>query len=106
MELEGACTPRLIVPGMHVEENLYVTHVHNYPDALRHWCGINPLVERGSRFHQFAQTLLPWLGVSELEKAIINLSATLENIENVTTNAIQALQQEVAQVLQTTVQNH
>ncbi|NWQ93285.1 ERVV2 protein, partial [Burhinus bistriatus] len=57
-------------------------------------------------FHQFAWTLLPWLGVSELEKVIIKLSATLENIENVTTDAIQALQQEVAQVSQTTVQNH
>ncbi|NXF61103.1 ENR1 protein, partial [Ciccaba nigrolineata] len=43
---------------------------------------------------------------SELEKAIINLSAILENIENVTTNAIQALKQEVAHVSQITVQNH
>ncbi|NXL02456.1 ERVV1 protein, partial [Mesembrinibis cayennensis] len=42
---------------------------------------------------------------SELEKTIVNLSATLENIGNATTDAIQALQQEVAQVSQITVQN-
>ncbi|NXV53647.1 ERVV1 protein, partial [Uria aalge] len=42
---------------------------------------------------------------SELEKVIFNLSATLENIGNATINAIQALQQEVAQVSQITVQN-
>ncbi|NXH09177.1 ERVV2 protein, partial [Bucco capensis] len=63
-------------------------------------------------FHQFAQTLLPWLGVSELEKAMTisinppHSAATLENTENVTTDAIQALQQEVAEVPQTTIQNH
>lgn len=80
MERVEVYAPRLIVPAMHVEVNLFRTHVHNYPDALRHWCGFNPSVEWGCIFHQFPWTLLPCLGISELEKAIINLSATLANI--------------------------
>ncbi|KAK4806185.1 hypothetical protein QYF61_001108 [Mycteria americana] len=90
---------------MHVEESLFVTHVCNYPNALQHWCGINSLVKQGSGFRQFVRILLPWLGVSKLEKAIVNLSAMLENIENATSDAIQALQQEATQVSQTIVQN-
>lgn len=67
---------------MHVEENHYMTHVHNYSDTLQHPHGIDPLPEGQSTFYQFAWTLLPWLGVSELEKGTVSVSANLENIGN------------------------
>jgi len=44
----------------------------------------NPLTSRGTKFHSFVRLFLPWLEVSELEKAIINISTVLEKIENLT----------------------
>ncbi|NWU69697.1 ERVV2 protein, partial [Pterocles burchelli] len=44
-------------------------------------------------FHPFAIQFIPWLEVSELEKAIINISATLEIIKNKTMGAIHTLQE-------------
>lgn len=48
---------------------------------------------------------MPSLGVSELEKAIVNISATLENIENSTMDAILGLQTEVSSLNQVVLQN-
>ncbi|NXA98895.1 ERVV2 protein, partial [Melanocharis versteri] len=56
-------------------------------------------------FHSFARWFLPWLGVSELEKAIVNISAVVEEIENRTVNAIQAQQLEVNSLAQVVQQN-
>ena len=55
----------------------------------------NPLVTRTTGFHQFVHALLPGLGVSVLEKAIINISATMEIIENGTVDTVQGLQSEI-----------
>ena len=62
--------------------------------------GNNPLIDRPSGFHSFIR-FIPTLGVSELEKAIINISA----IENSTMDAILELQTEVSSLSQVVLQN-
>lgn len=57
----------------------------------------NLLIDRPAAFHCFALWFIPWLGVSELEKAIMNMSASVEVIENKTMGAIHALQKEISQ---------
>lgn len=47
---------------------------------------------------------IPWLGVSELEKAILNISVIIEKIWNETYDAIKALQ-EVSDLAKITLQN-
>ncbi|NXU30731.1 ERVV2 protein, partial [Thalassarche chlororhynchos] len=56
-------------------------------------------------FHSFTRWFLPWLGVSELEKALVNLSAAIEILGNNTADAIMVLQEEVLQLSKITVQN-
>ncbi|XP_072715512.1 endogenous retroviral envelope protein HEMO-like [Ciconia boyciana] len=65
----------------------------------------NPLVIRGTKFHSFVRWFLPWLGVSELEKAIVNISAVLEQMENLTINTIKNLQTEVSSLSKVVLQN-
>ena len=48
---------------------------------------------RPTGFHSFVRWLIPSFGISELEKAIVNISATLEIIENATADALLALQE-------------
>lgn len=47
-------------------------------------------------FHSSVRWFIPWLGVGELEKAIVNISAIVEELENSTLDVIWALQEEVA----------
>lgn len=65
----------------------------------------NPLTEIPTAFHSFAKCFLPWLGVSELEKAIVNISTVLELPENRTADAITALQKEVSQLAKIAIQD-
>ena len=53
----------------------------------------NHLVMRPMGIHSFVRWLIPSLGISELEKAVVNISATLEIIENATADAHSALQE-------------
>uniref|UniRef100_A0A7M4EMZ7 Uncharacterized protein n=1 Tax=Crocodylus porosus TaxID=8502 RepID=A0A7M4EMZ7_CROPO len=76
------------------------------------WCGtctlgagLNPLVERPTSFHSFARWFIPWLGDSELEKALVNLSASLEVLANNTADALTRLQTEVTQISHITLRN-
>uniref|UniRef100_A0A8C0C0H1 Envelope glycoprotein n=1 Tax=Buteo japonicus TaxID=224669 RepID=A0A8C0C0H1_9AVES len=65
----------------------------------------NPLVIRGTGYHSFVRWLIPSLGVSELEKAIVNISATLEIIESATIDAIRGLQLEIQSLSKVVLQN-
>ncbi|NXH67985.1 ERVV2 protein, partial [Hydrobates tethys] len=56
-------------------------------------------------FHSFVRWFFPWLGVSELEKAIVNISATVERIENFTIDAILGVQTEVSSLSKVVLQN-
>ncbi|NXP71886.1 ERVV1 protein, partial [Ramphastos sulfuratus] len=44
--------------------------------------------------HSFVPALIPALGVAQLEKAIVNISATMEIITNSTADALQRLKEE------------
>uniref|UniRef100_A0A8C0HNI8 Envelope glycoprotein n=1 Tax=Buteo japonicus TaxID=224669 RepID=A0A8C0HNI8_9AVES len=66
----------------------------------------NPLIIRGTGYHSFIRWLIPSLArVSKLEKAIVNISATLEIIENATTDAIRGLQLEIQSLSKVVLQN-
>ncbi|NXP14454.1 ERVV1 protein, partial [Thinocorus orbignyianus] len=56
-------------------------------------------------FHCFTEWFLPSLGVSELEKALVNFSSAIEIIGNNTADAIIALQEEISQLSKITLQN-
>ncbi|NXC21981.1 ERVV2 protein, partial [Corythaeola cristata] len=56
-------------------------------------------------FHSFVRWLIPSLGVSELEKAIVNISATLEQMESLTLDALQGVQEEVSSLSKVVLQN-
>ncbi|NXM81672.1 ERVV2 protein, partial [Oenanthe oenanthe] len=58
-----------------------------------------------TKFHCFIRWFLSWLGVNELEKTVVNISATIEYIENCTIDAIIALQKEVKSLSQVVLQN-
>ena len=63
------------------------------------------MVIRGTGFHSFVRWLIPSLGVSELEKAIVNISATVETPENLTLDAIPGIQLEVESLSKVVKQN-
>ncbi|NXD28658.1 ERVV2 protein, partial [Spelaeornis formosus] len=56
-------------------------------------------------YHCFTRWFIPGLGVSELEKAIVNISATIKIIENKTMDAIKAQQIEITSLAQVVQQN-
>lgn len=60
----------------------------------------NAITDHPFKFHNFVRWFIPWLGVSELEKTIVNISAVIESIENKTIDAIWALQIEVSSLSQ------
>ncbi|NWW17999.1 ERVV2 protein, partial [Falcunculus frontatus] len=57
-----------------------------------------------TKFYSFTWWFLPWLGVSELQKTVVNFSATTEYTENHTTDVITALQKEVKSLSQVALQ--
>uniref|UniRef100_A0A8C3K6K4 Uncharacterized protein n=1 Tax=Calidris pygmaea TaxID=425635 RepID=A0A8C3K6K4_9CHAR len=103
---DGVCTMGYVIP----QHRIY-NHSHPPPGIRRtHWrrkrrIPNNPLVERPTAFHSFARWFIPCLGVSELEKAIVNISASMERIENFTVDAIQGLQTEVSSLSKVVLQN-
>ncbi|NWI63499.1 ERVV2 protein, partial [Todus mexicanus] len=58
-----------------------------------------------TKFHSFVWGFFPCLQVSELEKAIVNISAVTEQIEHETSDAITALQEEISEIAKISTQN-
>ncbi|NXX84255.1 ERVV2 protein, partial [Urocolius indicus] len=56
-------------------------------------------------FHSFSRWYLPWLGVSELEKAIVNISITTEGAFNENSDILRALKAEVRSLAEVVLQN-
>ncbi|NWH36060.1 ERVV2 protein, partial [Chloropsis hardwickii] len=56
-------------------------------------------------FHSIIRALLPSYGVIELERAIVNISAVIECIEQHAADAISALQEEVDSLSHAVIQN-
>ncbi|NXG94136.1 ERVV2 protein, partial [Stercorarius parasiticus] len=55
--------------------------------------------------HSFIRWFIPSLGVSELEKATVNISATIDKIVNSTADAIKGSQVEVNSLSKVVLQN-
>lgn len=92
-----------LVPNMTVIDELHKQSgwVRTFLNRTRR----DPIADHPSEFHSFVRWFLPWIGVSELEKAIANISGAMEDIENRTTDAIQALQIQVSSLSQVVSQN-
>ncbi|NXH49236.1 ERVV2 protein, partial [Dicaeum eximium] len=56
-------------------------------------------------FHRFVRGFLPWLGVPELEEAIVNISSVVKGVTICSNNAISALQQGVTSLPKVVKQN-
>jgi len=66
---------------------------------------LNPLRERPAGFHSLLRCFMPSLGVSELEKAILNISGETEKLANSTAHGLLTLQKEVSEFSKITIQN-
>ncbi|XP_029872700.2 endogenous retroviral envelope protein HEMO [Aquila chrysaetos chrysaetos] len=66
---------------------------------------LNPLIERSTGFNSFVRWLIPALGVSELEKAVLNVSGETEKLANSTAHGLSTLQKEVTELSKMTIQN-
>uniref|UniRef100_A0A8C3FRU2 Uncharacterized protein n=1 Tax=Chrysemys picta bellii TaxID=8478 RepID=A0A8C3FRU2_CHRPI len=99
------CTLGRLLPYSYGMHTMHAHAVHNYILVTHSRRSTNPIVQRPTGFHQFIRAFLPWLRVAELEHAIVNISATLEIIENDTIAAIHALQLEVTSLSQVVLQN-
>ncbi|XP_074667523.1 LOW QUALITY PROTEIN: syncytin-2-like [Strix aluco] len=103
---DGDCTLGYVIP----QDKIY-NHSHPPPGFIRTpWRKVrraleNPLIKRPTAYHSFVRWVFPQLGVSELEKAIVNISATMEKIVNSTVDAIQGLQVEISSLSKVVLQN-
>lgn len=69
-------------------------YVKNFPgDPLEE--KRNPLIERPTAFQSIVRWYIPSLKVSELEKVVVNILATMEKRKNATVKALENLQVEV-----------
>ncbi|XP_074705243.1 uncharacterized protein LOC141933995 [Strix aluco] len=101
----GECTTGILLPISYPTRNLQGVSRTLWYQIKQKRQVENPLVIRGTRFHSFVRWLIPMLGVSELEKAIVNISATVEILANATADAIANLQKEINSLAEVTIQN-
>ncbi|XP_059576651.1 endogenous retroviral envelope protein HEMO-like isoform X1 [Alligator mississippiensis] len=99
----GACTLGRVIPGFKMHSAIYLEQIKNFNHHMKR--AVNPLATRNTGFHRFVRTFIPWLGIRELELAIINISATIKAMGNATADTIQALQKEISQISQVTIQH-
>lgn len=102
---KGACTLGALVPNITIIDKLYPQDERITTSLKRTKKTHNAIADRLTKFHSFVRWLLPWLGVTELEKTTVNISAVIENIENKTIDAIQALQIEITSPSKEVIQN-
>ncbi|XP_067999133.1 uncharacterized protein [Melanerpes formicivorus] len=100
----GVCTAGYLTPQITVHHEILP---RGYWRTLwrRHRRTANPLVRYNTGYHSFVRALFPALGVAQLEKAIVNISATMEVIANSAADAVQNLQVEVKSASSVSLQN-
>ncbi|XP_044536771.1 endogenous retroviral envelope protein HEMO-like [Gracilinanus agilis] len=103
----GTCTIAYLVPDLQIHKTLTSTPVPNLRSLINrvHKPTTNPLAEKPSGFHAFARALFPWLGILEIEKAIVNMSAAVEEGFSATLDAISNLRLEVDPLSHVVVQS-
>uniref|UniRef100_A0A8C0IJI4 RNase H type-1 domain-containing protein n=1 Tax=Bubo bubo TaxID=30461 RepID=A0A8C0IJI4_BUBBB len=101
----GECTAGTLLPLSYPIRNLQGVSQTLWYQVKQKREVENPLAIRGTRLHSFLRWLIPRLGVSELEKAIVNISATVEILANATADAIVNLQKEINSLAEVTIQN-
>ncbi|KAG6921960.1 endogenous retrovirus group MER34 member 1, partial [Chelydra serpentina] len=79
----GRCGVARVIPDVQINKTLdssqilnlgsYSHRLFNTPIRTRTKRAENPLVVRQTGFHSFVRALIPGLGVSELEKAVVNI---------------------------------
>uniref|UniRef100_A0A8C2T1C6 Envelope glycoprotein n=1 Tax=Coturnix japonica TaxID=93934 RepID=A0A8C2T1C6_COTJA len=102
----GRYTLGLVVPNMEIiprEINGTLWHRSFYGRTKR--TILNPLIERLTGFHAFVRWFIPGLGVSELEKAILNVSGEVEKLANATAYGLLTIQGELTNLSKVVLQN-
>uniref|UniRef100_A0A8V5GVG6 Uncharacterized protein n=1 Tax=Melopsittacus undulatus TaxID=13146 RepID=A0A8V5GVG6_MELUD len=101
---KGACTLGAVIPNFTIIDRYPSgTWIRSFIKRIKR--GFNPIIERHTAFHSFVRGLIPSLGVSGLEKAIVNISATIEEMESKNTDIVQAEQQEITSLSKVVLQN-
>ncbi|XP_054246936.1 endogenous retrovirus group V member 2 Env polyprotein-like [Indicator indicator] len=90
---EGHCVGGQLIPQYTIHNEITTGIVRSPWRRVKRV--LNPLIERPTGFHSFVRWLIPMIGVSELEKAIVNISASMEIALAATEDAIRAEQKEI-----------
>ncbi|XP_074838645.1 endogenous retroviral envelope protein HEMO-like [Carettochelys insculpta] len=105
----GRCSLGHIVPGgLTVYPHITapgITNLGSFLHRSKRKFTRNPLIERPTGFHRFTRALFPWLGVAELERALVNISGQLEIALNHTADALNLLNNQLQSVARFALQN-
>jgi len=88
-----------IHPKVLPKDTWHMTYINRWRRNL------NPLIERPTGFHSLLRWFIPSLEVSELEKAILNISGETEKLANSTAHGLLTLQKVVSEFSKITIQN-
>jgi len=99
----GTCSTGYLIPQTTVHEEILWGLLRTPWNQTKHTYNRLGIYKKG--YHSFLRSLIPSLGVAQLENAIVNISATLEIVENATIDALRAIQEEVSSLSKVVLQN-
>uniref|UniRef100_A0A670I1U8 Uncharacterized protein n=1 Tax=Podarcis muralis TaxID=64176 RepID=A0A670I1U8_PODMU len=100
----GTCSLGTLTPGLTIHDTFPGEVRPRYRRSGSPFAE-NPLVVRGTAFQSALRVVFPRYGVFDLERALVNVSASLDIFAASTADALTTLQQEVAQTATITLQN-